>query len=43
MFTPEPTEPAKAEKKTGWSPGSWSSEARDIEKNMMRTSPNANW
>lgn len=43
IFSREPVDPAKAEKKASWSPGSWSSEARDIEKNMMRNTPDANW
>ena len=43
IFAKEPIDPDKTDKKTSFNPGSWSGEARDIEKNMMRNSANPNW
>ena len=29
--------------KSKWQPGAWSSEAQDVEKSVMRNSPDTNW
>lgn len=34
---------AKPRPKKSWSPGGWSSEARDIESSVMKSSPDASW
>jgi hypothetical protein len=34
---------ASSSKKPSWAPGTWSSEAQDVEKSVMRDKPSANW